>query len=126
MKMTQTNQHKQAALAELTIFLRKVQITRTLSDLDLLEVINSAGADLLSQTMQDQSATGIIPKIPAWPRDESNKVQVIPKVAGTATVDLAEAMDKNEAFQRWEADQALEEAKKQEAFERAMKKRNGT
>jgi len=64
MKLTAKTQDKQAALAELMIFLRRIQIGRSLGDLDLLEVLNAAGADLLRQTLHDQTATGIIPMIP--------------------------------------------------------------
>lgn len=64
MKLTEPNQDKQAALAELTIYLRRVQIVRGLSDLELLEVFNAVGAGLLRQTLHDQTETGIIPMIP--------------------------------------------------------------
>lgn len=89
MRMTQETQ--QAALAELTIFLRKIQITRNLSDLELLEVLNAAGADLLKQTLQDQDVTTVIPKIPAAlpPKLRSR----FKRPVGNDIVDLAEYVD---------------------------------
>lgn len=35
-------------------------MTRNLSDLELLEVFNAVGADLLKQTMEDQAETGVV------------------------------------------------------------------
>lgn len=126
----------------MTIFLRKIQITRSLSDLDLLEVLNTAGADLLSQTMQDQSETGVISKAalqvmldtPPKPKMQSK----YPRPVGNDVHDLAEHMDtldgsfpdsdpveerqKEEAFNRWFEDQELESTKKQQAFDKAMRK----
>lgn len=77
--------------------LRRIQIVHSLSDLDMLEVINAGGAALLKESLRDQSETGIIPKIPASPAQPKMR-RIFPKPVGNNTVDVAEARDKYEGF----------------------------
>lgn len=106
MKITQPTLQKQEALAELTIYLRRIQIIRNLTDLDLLEVINSAGAGLLQQTLQDKALamaampkanredeTAVIPRI-STRRPDGKLSVVFPRTVGTETVDVAEYRDR--------------------------------